>query len=303
MRTNRLPQPSFEEKHEINDCALPMIIDSHVHVWSDGSEKYPWRPVFGETPTGSATAEKLFELQDPLGVTRAVAVQPSCYGPDHSYLLDAVTAHPERLVGIALAAPRNPNMAENLEMLCMGELIQGVRLNAMMDPDPSWLDDPATDPIWEKCNELDVPVTLLIKPRNYDAAERMVRRHSETKVVIDHFGRCSANEGSPYPSYRRLLEFGRYEHVFMKASAFPVASNEDFPYGDVHIWVRMALNAFGKDRLMWGTDYPHIVDQCGYDRGLAVVAEEMPWLTDDVKEWLLSRTAERLWTWTVTKSG
>ena len=226
-----------------------------------------------------------------------MAVQPSYYGSDHSYLLDAVTAHPERLVGIALAAPRDPEMPEKLGALCGGRRIQGVRLNAMMDPDPSWLDDSATDAIWEKCNELGVPVTLLIKPPNFEAAERMIRRHSESAVVIDHFGRCSADEGSPYPSYRRLLEFGRYEGVFMKVSAIPVASNEEYPYSDIHDWVKMALDAFGKDRLMWGTDYPHIVSQCGYDRGLAVVAEEMPWLTDEDKEWLFAKTAERLWSW------
>ncbi len=274
-----------------------MIVDSHVHLWADGSGKYPWRPVYGETPAGPATPEWLFELQDPLGVARAVAVQPSYFGPDHSYLLDAVSAYPERLVGIALADPRNPGMADKLAQLCRDGLIQGVRLNPMMDPDPGWLDDPSTDALWARCRELDVPVTLLMKPPNYDAAERMIRRHPGTKVVVDHFGRCDAKEGSPFPSYRRLLEFGRFKRVFLKVSAYPVASAEKYPYSDLHEWVDMALNAFGRDRLMWGTDFPHIVEQCGYPQGLNLLTEEMSLLTDEDKEWLLYRTAHRLWTW------
>ncbi len=279
-----------------------MIVDSHVHIWSDDPEKYPPLPAYSQGPGRAASAENLFEVQEPLCVSRTVAIQPSWYGYDHSYLLDALAAYPDRLVGVALADPRDADMAEKLAKLCEGGLIQGVRLNAMSDPDPAWLDDPSTDAIWGMCEELDVPVTLLMKPSNFERADRMVRRHPKAKTVIDHFGRCSVGEGPPHSSFQQLLEFSGNENVFLKASAFPVASADDYPYGDISNWVRMALDAFGRERVMWGTDYPFILDQCGYQRGLTVLIEETPFLTDEDREWLLWRTAHRLWTWQRTSA-
>jgi len=53
--------------------------------------------------------------------------------------------------------------------------------------------------------------------------------------------------------------------------------------------------AFGPSRLMWGTDWPVCLTHGSYKQSLTVVRDEMSFLTDEDKAWILSRTIERIW--------
>ena len=53
--------------------------------------------------------------------------------------------------------------------------------------------------------------------------------------------------------------------------------------------------AFGANRAMWGTDWPLVESKCGYAKALELVRDQMDFLSDEDKQWILSKTIERLW--------
>lgn len=54
-------------------------------------------------------------------------------------------------------------------------------------------------------------------------------------------------------------------------------------------------DAFGPKRIMWGTDWPVSVRHAAYPQTLSVVRDEMKFLNDDDKSWILSKTVETVW--------
>ena len=75
-----------------------MIVDTHVHVWSDDADRYPWHQTLAHVPipTYPAPAENLLAAMDDAGVSHAVLVQPSVYGSDNRYLCDCLDRWPGR---------------------------------------------------------------------------------------------------------------------------------------------------------------------------------------------------------------
>ncbi|MBI3696550.1 MAG: amidohydrolase family protein, partial [Acidobacteria bacterium] len=68
-----------------------------------------------------------------------------------------------------------------------------------------------------------------------------------------------------------------------------------FPYRDTHDQVHKLYDAFGPQRLMWGTDWPLVERHCGYAGALKIVRDELKFLNDEDKRWMLAKTIERVW--------
>jgi predicted TIM-barrel fold metal-dependent hydrolase len=93
----------------------------------------------------------------------------------------------------------------------------------------------------------------------------------------------------------RLLSLARFPRVFVKISHTWSISREAFPWRDTHGMVERVVRAFGADRCMWGTDWPVCLSRATYPQTLAVVRDEMRFLSNAEKEWVLGKTALRLW--------
>jgi predicted TIM-barrel fold metal-dependent hydrolase len=271
------------------------IVDSHLHVWSDNPEVYPWDTRFMPPPQIPATAEMLLEEMEAAGVDKAVLVQPSHYAYDNTYLAHCLKRYPGRFAGVALLDPLDPQAPQLLERLYLQDGIQGMRLYPIRDLNSTWLSDPATFPLWEKADELGVPFICFIVPQQMPMLEVMLARFPDVKVVIDHMGRPSPDEAPPYPLFRAVVRAGFHPNAYVKVSALPVTSREEYPHRDAFRFVRMLYGSFGAQRMMWATDFPHILGQCGYRKALELVQTEIPFFTPEDREWILGRTALSVW--------
>jgi predicted TIM-barrel fold metal-dependent hydrolase len=74
-----------------------------------------------------------------------------------------------------------------------------------------------------------------------------------------------------------------------------VISREPYPHADTFALIEAVWKHFGAQRMLWATDFPHILDQCGYAKALDVVRSHLHFLTEHDKEWILGRTALGLW--------
>jgi predicted TIM-barrel fold metal-dependent hydrolase len=94
---------------------------------------------------------------------------------------------------------------------------------------------------------------------------------------------------------RKLLALARYPKVFVKISHTWSLSKQPYPYADAQEQVKRLYDVFGPQRLMWGTDWPLVERHCGYAKALALVRDEMKFLSEEDKSWILSKTVERVW--------
>ena len=93
----------------------------------------------------------------------------------------------------------------------------------------------------------------------------------------------------------QLIELERYPRVFVKVSHSWSLSKQEYPWTDTFDHVKRLHAAFGPQRLMWGTDWPVCLSRGSYEKSLTVVRDEMKFLNDDDRAWILSKTIERIW--------
>jgi predicted TIM-barrel fold metal-dependent hydrolase len=271
------------------------IIDAHLHVWVTDDPKYPIDGTLMAPPKASAPVELLFEHMKANGIERAVLVQPSHYAYDNRYLADCLDRYPGVLAGVALVDPVPADAPDRLRHWIEDRGIRGVRLHPHRTVEAdAWLYNGTADPFWETAVGLDIPVCFLMVPSNAAAIRRAVERFPDATIVIDHFGSPDKGEGTLEENFRTVAQLAEHPRAYCKVSGFPVASKTDYPHEDTHILAEIALDAFGPQRLMWGTDFPHIIRRCGYDRCLALTRDLLG-LSDADREWILGRTARTLW--------
>ena len=105
-----------------------MIIDTHLHVWSDDSERYPFAE--GRTQVGGGSVELLNQTMDEVGVDKAVIVQPIYYLFDNRYVADCLRRFPGRFAAIGLVDPKAPDAADRLEKLVREDDFGGLRIHS-----------------------------------------------------------------------------------------------------------------------------------------------------------------------------
>ena len=63
---------------------------------------------------------------------------------------------------------------------------------------------------------------------------------------------------------KATLRLARYPNVYVKLSNLQGKSSEAYPFRDTYDLARRIYDAYGPERLMWGTDFPGVMVKCGY---------------------------------------
>ncbi|NQW16028.1 MAG: amidohydrolase [Chloroflexi bacterium] len=265
-------------------------IDAHLHVWSGDPAGYPYLP---GTPDGIARgdAEFLLELQADAGVDGALIVQPIHHGFDHSYVNDVLEKYPDKFVGMALADPAADDPTAALQVLKDQHGYQGVRINPGLWPAGQSMDGPIGDQLMSFCAETGLVAGFLIEPSHFGQVNALCSRYPETRTIIDHFGSVKPGQTQ---ELKELLALARHPKMHVKVSRFPVSSESEWPYTDMSDTIHGLIDAFGVERLMFATDFPHVVAQCGYARGWQIADHVTPSLTDEQRVWLMGGTVMKL---------
>lgn len=271
-----------------------MIIDSHVHIWKQDPRKYPWQPVGDYIPSTEAPASSLLEVMDATGVDRAVLVQPTPYGWDNSYLLDACSSHPSRFAAVCLVDPHSSQAVEDLKRLVLEQGVRGLRINWNLEPYQVWQQDANHRKLWECLGSLGVPVCLQLTPDHLELAGAMASDYPEVSIVLDHLGRppagCDPTEGR----FQRFLQLAANQNCHTKLSGLYYFSAKQAPYEDAWPLLQAAIHAYGPRRCMWGSDFPFVVEHWSYQDALFTIQHQLE-IRDEDRAWILGETAASLW--------
>src|SRR6266478_7946018 len=97
-----------------------------------------------------------------------------------------------------------------------------------------------------------------------------------------------------------LCGLARHKNVAVKASALPCYSTEGYPFSDVHPHIRRVYDAFGPQRMFWGTDWTRL--PCPWRQAVTLFTEELPWLSAGDKEWIMGRAICEWLGWPMPRS-
>jgi len=268
------------------------IIDPHVHVWKH-DPAYPFAKE-ARVPERDATPEMLLDLMKANGVSKTVIIQVIHYRYDNSYLAAVLKRYPQYFQGVSRVDPLDPAAPDHLSRLVKDQGFRGVRLSPGGNEAGDWIRGPLMPPLWKRCSDLRVPMTVLAPITRMPDVGALIDRLPDLTVVIDHMADCPVDQPK---ELEKLIALSRYAKVFVKVSHTWSLSHQQYPYLDAQEHVKRLHQAFGPRRLMWATDWP-IVEQtpnATYANALRVVRDDMKFLNEDDKQWMLSKTIERVW--------
>jgi predicted TIM-barrel fold metal-dependent hydrolase len=130
----------------------------------------------------------------------------------------------------------------------------------------------------------------------------VVQRQRDTRIIVDHLGMIAPPVAVPKPppepfeDLDLLLELAIFDNVMVKISAVPSLSHEAFPFRDVFEPIRRVLDAFGSDRVMWGTDATRTAALHSY-RDAVEYLEHVDGVDADTRKQLYGGNAQRVFRW------
>ena len=274
-----------------------MIIDSHTHIFSPDSRTYPLADRNGTyRPQTSGSATLLRSQMAAAAVDRAFTITAGFYGWDNQSVLDALPGNTDWLAAGVLVDPasvRAPHLLE--EHVQRGA--SGLRIQRHLFYHQA-LDDEVSTPLWAKAAELNLTVDINATQEEYGAVENRVRQFPHTRFVLDHCGYVSDALKPRQKTVDAVLALARYPNVYAKLTFLPLASQEAYPFRDVHWMVRAVVDAFGPHRCLFGSNFPtaQYSPRTTYGQTVDLFREAID-LSQEERAWILGGTASQLWKW------
>ena len=271
-------------------------IDAHVHVWTDNFASYPIHSSFkvADMQPATFTPEELFTHAKPNGVGRVVLIQMSFYQFNNNYMLNAMFRYPGVFRGVAVVDENMAQLAYHMSIL-KHRGVRGFRIHPGQQPVDVWLGSAGMAAMWTAAADQGLAVCPLINPEALPAIEKMCQKFPKTRVVIDHFARIGVDGNIRDEQLDALCRLAKYPHTYVKTSAFYALGKKTPPYLDLGPMIRRVRDAFGAKRLMWASDCPYQVDPGhNYADSIGLIRDRLDFLTKDDREWMLSRTAEKV---------
>jgi len=285
--------------------ATPKVIDSHLHVWANSAEAAKGFPYTQDPPDSLKDKASMLELLKQMeenGVDGALIVQPINHKFDHSYVIESIKSHPDRFKGMLLHDPSldEDEAVARLEDLALHGFV-GVRFNPYLWPqvgESAWspMSEGAGLAVYKRCAELQMPVGVMCfqgLQLHYDDILQLIEKSPDTVLVLDHFGFTSIKNED---AFEKLMALAKYPNVYVKISAL-FRLDDPFPFTQVkEKRFQPLLKAFGADRLMYGSDFPFVLEQ---PEKYGMVKLVSSWIDDanDAK-WIMGGTSEKIFgTW------
>jgi predicted TIM-barrel fold metal-dependent hydrolase len=226
-------------------------IDCHSHVLDP--IRFPFAKTF-HTPSGPelSNVDQLLAVFDAYGVAYGLLVAPNAgYGFDNRPMLDALQRAGGRLKGIALV-PNDTGLDELQRLKESG--VVGLAINAALLGTDLYLD---AGPLFDRLAALNLFANIQVERDQLLTLLPLIER-SGVRVVIDHCGRPTPEEGLDQTGFRALLALGKSGRAVVKLSGYVKFSREPHPYADAWPYVQALLDGFGPDGCVWASDWPFL---------------------------------------------
>ncbi|RZT77290.1 L-fuconolactonase [Micromonospora violae] len=276
------------------------IVDAHHHLWVRAQHPQPWiDPVTMAAIDADFEPADLAPLARAAGVTATVVVQSIASAVETVDLLTVAADDPlvRGVVGwVDLTADDVPERLDLLRAGPGGDRLVGIRHLVQSEPDPAYLDRPDVRRGIAAVGAAGLVYDVLVRQHQLPMAARLARDLPEVSFVLDHLGKPAL--GRPeFAEWRRdLRAFAASPNTTAKLSG--LVTEVPLPHwtpADLRPAVEDAVDAFGPDRLMYGSDWPVCLLASSYQRWVDTLAELLDGLdaADQASVW--GDTARRVY--------
>jgi predicted TIM-barrel fold metal-dependent hydrolase len=232
----------------------PRSCDTHAHIMGPRA-RYRYAPARIYTPPDCLLPDYLHML-DTLGIERGVLVQPSVYGTNNTAMLDAMNAAGGRLRGVAVVADKISD-TELKSLDAAG--VRGVRVNIVdvKDRQPGTLPMESLTKLARRVAPLGWHVELLM---HVDEFADLDQQFSDfpVDIVVGHLGYLNIGRQSDDAGFQALLRLLAAGKTWVKLTGPYRITTAALPYPDTVPLAKALLEA-NRERVLWGTDWPHVM--------------------------------------------
>lgn len=253
----------------------PGAVDTHAHVCGPEA-RYPYWPGRIYTPA-DASPEDYRAMLDSLGVERGVLVQPSVYATDNRRMMDALALDPERLRGVAVL-PWDTSLREIEKLHAAG--VRGIRVNIVdIKENKGALPLRELESLAARVQPLGWHVEFLMHVDEFpDLEEQLASFPVDT--VFGHLGYVSSRKSIEEPGFQGLIALMKKGKAWVKMTAPYRLTLSAMPYPDTDKFAH-ALVAAAPERLLWGSDWPHVHIKTAMPRDEDLLALFRRWVGDE----------------------
>jgi len=234
-----------------------MIIDAHQHFWRFDPARDTWITDEMSVLKHDFLLREFASEREANGIDTSIAVQTDQSEAETLFLLN-LADHSHHLAGVVgWVDLRSPHLAERLHYFAQFKKLRGFRHIAQSEPDDRFLVQPAFVNGVACLRQFGFTYDLLVYPKQLPAAIALASRLPEQAFVLDHLAKPVIKTHTLEPWASQIKTLAQNPNVFCKLSGLVTEARwhqwkpEDFrPYLDV------VFDAFGPDRLMFGSDWP-----------------------------------------------
>jgi L-fuconolactonase len=292
----------------------PDIVDSHHHLWDPSAPYHAW--LHGEQPWASeeelARLRRSFTVADlepearAAGVTSTVVVQTASAPGETPGLLSLAVAHD--LIGavvgwVDLTSPGAGDALAALGELPGGGYLAGIRHPVLAEADEQWLARPGVLRGLAAVADAGLVYDIVCLPSHLPAAVTAATALPSLTFVLDHLGNPDADPDGDGPWAQAIRELGALPNTVCKLSgvlscAFPagVAAPDRSAAGIdplIKRYYEVCVQAFGPDRLMFGSDWPPCTLSSAYRDVVSAAGLLTAGLSQAEQEAVFAATARR----------
>lgn len=269
-----------------------MRVDSHQHFWSYNDTDYVWMNEAMDALRRDHLPRDLCSEIRRIGFDGTIAVQARQMESETAWLLELANAHEFILGVVGWVDFASLQLSETLKRFAKFPKFRGVRelIHDMEDLDYATSD--VHKAAIARLAPLGLTYDLLLKPPHLRAATKLVNEFREQPFVVDHLAKPNVAAGQMQPWRQDLERLAEHENVYCKLSGMVTEARwgnwraQEFrPHLDV------ALEAFGSDRLMIGSDWPVCTLSGSYAETMQVVIDFADELTADERDGVLGENA------------
>lgn len=269
-----------------------MVLDSHVHFWKYNKTDYPWIDSNMKVLRQDYLPEQLENTLKRNGVDGCLAVQAVASEVETRFLAELAATHPF-IRGVVGWVDLQADDAEKQlgEFKAGYPAIAGFRHVAQSEPDDFYY-RPAFRRGLALLSGLDYSFDLLIFPKQLRAARDLVGEFPDQTFILDHCGKPNVRKKELNDWKSGLLELAARPQVYCKLSGLITEANwKEWRPADFYPYLDVVFEAFGPERLMFGSDWPVMLLSGIYVQWKSLLEKYCEHLLPEQKEQIFGLTA------------
>lgn len=249
--------------------ANDLIIDSHQHFWQVGAFDYPWMTPKVELLCRDYLPVMLEPILERSRVDRTILVQASNSLEETRWLLSLAEASPFIAGVVGWVDLQSDQLAQQLDEFTAHPKFKGVRHLVESEPADDWLTQSSVIRGMRQLSSRELSYDLLVHTRHLKYATEVVAQCRELRFVVDHLAKPPIALGEIDDWRRELKPLAALPNVSCKLSGLATEANwNDWRVDQLMPYVQTALEYFGPQRIMFGSDWPVCLLAASYDRVL-----------------------------------